>query len=745
MSVIAAGSILLASSFCPAANAESPQNNAQEAQAQSPDERAAGLVAQMTLDEKIQLVHGNYPKVMENRPEDVPVSAGWVPGIERLGIPAQRATDASLGVAAGHRTIKPATALPSSMLLAATWNPKLAFDSGALIGKEARQQGFNILLAGGVNLVREPRGGRNFEYLGEDPLLAGTLVGYSVKGIQSNNIVSTMKHYPIHPQETGRFVLSVNMDEAALRESDLLAFQKGIEIGDPGSIMCSYNRINSHYGCENAIMFDILKKDWGYPGWVISDWGAVHSTVKAVHAGLDQEAGEELDTNVWYGQMLKDAVGTGAVSEKQIDGMVTRILRSLYATGVMDNPVGPPQPLDLEKGKQVAKAAALEGIVLLKNDDNLLPLAASAKKIAVIGPHADAGVLSGAGSSQVIPEGSVRLDAPSNAPDWLAGIYYHPSSPLEAIRKLAPSAEVSYANGNDIQAAAALAAQSDVVILFGGQWTTEAMDASITLDGEQDQLIDAVAAANPKTVVVLQTGGPVLMPWLDKAGAVVEAWYSGAGGGEAIADIIFGKANPSGRLPVTFPASQSQLPNPEIPGARLPLPSPVNHSEPEPFDMSYPEGADIGYRWYAKTDATPLFPFGFGLSYTSFEHAALAFDKTSLTARFTVTNTGGTAGRDTPQLYVKPPKGERRLVGWGITSLDPGESKTVMLAIDPRFIAHYADAAKGWVVAKGKYHLILAKNATDPGIQITVKLPKRTLPVAWHPDAAATSWFAQSE
>jgi len=742
-SAIALGAILAVSLPSAVVNAQSTKVSAQGVKALSPDERAVRVVAQMTLNEKIQLVHGNYPKVMENRPADVPVSAGWVPGIERLGIPAQRMTDASLGVAAGHRTIKPATALPSGMLLASTWNPALAYNSGALIGKEARLQGFNIMLAGGVNLARDPRGGRNFEYLGEDPLLAGTLAGYSVKGIQSNNIVSTMKHYVAHAQETGRFVVSSDIDEAALRESDLLAFQKGIEIGDPGSIMCSYNKINGDYGCENAAMLGILKKDWGWPGWVISDWGAVHSTVKAVNAGLDQQAGEELDQHVWYGQMLKDAVASGAVSVEQVDAMATRILRSLYAKGVMDNPVGPPQKLDLKKGKAVARTSAAQGIVLLKNDKGLLPLAATAKRIAVIGAHSDVGVLSGGGSSQVVPEGSLRLDTPPNSPEFVAGVYYHPSSPLAAIRKLAPSADVGYASGEDVAAATALASKSDVVIIFGSQWTTEALDSPLSLDGEQDKLIDAVTGANPKTVVVLETGGPVFMPWLDKAGAVLEAWYSGAGGGEAIADILFGKINPSGRLPVTFPASLSQLPNPEIPGSRLPRPNEARDSQPEPFGAAYPEGSNVGYRWFDKTDAKPLFAFGYGLSYTSFQHADLAFDAKSLTARFKVTNSGGMAGRDTPQLYVKPPKGARRLVGWGIAPLKPGESRSISVAIDPRFIARYELAEKGWLVERGQYDLILAKNAADPGIQVTVELPEMRMPASWRADPNAKSWFAQ--
>ena len=706
----------------------------------SPDRRAALLVARMTPAEKLLLLHGYYPNKMPTLPPGVAKSAGWFPGVPRLGIPALRETDASLGVAAAHQVDNAATALPSGLAMAATWNPRRAYDGGALIGKEARQKGFNVMLAGGVNLVREPRNGRNFEYLGEDPLLAGIMAGNAIKGIESNAIVATIKHYALNAQETGRMVLSANLGEAALRESDLLAFQKGIEIGDPGSVMCAYNRINGVYACENAMLLKVLKKDWGYQGWVMSDWGAVHSTVAAIDAGLDQESGQELDDQVFFGKPLEAALASGTVKQAQVDAMVGRIVRTLFAKGVMDHPVTAggldvaAGVLDVAAGGGVARATAVEAIVLLKNDAGLLPLAAGKQTIAVIGSHADVGVLSGGGSSQVVPVGSLRVDPRPGAPSWSTGTYYHPSSPLAAIRAQAPLADVRYDAGTDLAAAAALAHRADVVVVFAHQWTSEGMDTAMTLDAGQDALVEAVTRANPRTVVVLENGGPVAMPWLGQAGAVVEAWYPGSAGGPAIADILFGAANPAGRLPVTFPADLGQLPNPALPGADLPRPTAHGDSQPKPFDVTYPEGADVGYRWYQRQGHQPLFNFGYGLSYTRFSHAGLHFDPRTMTATFSVTNTGPVRGIDTPQLYMDTAGGVKRLVGWGRVALEPGATRQLTIGVDPRFISRFDTAASAWKLAAGSYTVTLANDAADKGQQVTAVVPARTTAVGWRPD-----------
>jgi len=716
-----------------------PQTAAQSAFAQpvastgDPDARADALIKQMTLAEKLSLLHGHYPNEMPVRPEGVTKSAGWVPGIARLGIPALRMTDGSLGVAAAHQFDNPATALPSGLAQAASFDPRVAFSGGAAIGSEARAKGFNVMLAGGANLVRDPRGGRNFEYLGEDPLLAGIMGGEAVKGIQSNHIVSTARHFALNAQETGRKVLDARMTEQDLRESDLLAFEKLVEIGDPGALMCAYNKVDGDYACENRGLLAIPRNDWGWNGWVMSEWGAVHSTVKSAAAGLDQEMGEELDPHVWYGQMLADAINTGLVKESQVDAMVHHILRSLFAHGVMDNPVRQDGAPNLAAGAKIAQEAAEKGIVLLKNSRNLLPLTASTSHIAVIGGHADAGVMSGGGSSQVKPAGVQALPPPQVKPSFIDNIYLDPSPPLDAIKAAAPAASVSFNSGSDILDAVAGASSADVAIVFATQYTTEGMDAQMKLDGNQDALIQAVAQANPNTIVVLETGGPVAMPWLDKVAAVVEAWYPGSRGGAAIANVLFGRADPEGRLPVTFPYALSQLPNPELPGSLLPRPDRSGDAQPEPFAANYPEGADAGYRWYAKRGQAPLFPFGFGLSYTTFSEDLTAFDPASLTATVSVINSGQRTGTDTPQLYVSPPGGTKRLVGWAKATLAPGQAATYTIAIDPRFAARFDLRNRQWVLPAGTYVLELAASATAPGVTMNVDVKEIRLPSNWRP------------
>lgn len=708
---------------------------AQEARTDA-DARAAALVQQMTREEKIRLVHGNYPNQMKERPEGVPMSAGYVPGVPRLNIPAQRMTDASLGVAAAHQPEHPATALPSGLALAATFNPDLAYEGGKAIGAEARTRGFNVMLAGGANLTREPRGGRNFEYAGEDPLLAGVMVGQSVKGIQSNNIVATMKHLALNAQEGGRDVINVVMDEAAMRESDLLAFQKLHEIANPGAIMCAYNKVNGDYACESKMLNDIARKDWGWTGWMMSDWGAVYSTVKAVNSGLDQEMGEELDEWVWLGKMLSNAIDKGAVKESQLDAMAQRILRSYFAHGVMDNPVKPGVEPDLATHAHIPLAAAEQGIVLLKNEGNILPLAASAKSIAVIGGAANMGVYSGGGSSQVKPRGTVLLPPPVPAPVFIRAIYLHPSAPLDHIRSTAPQIDVSFNNGRDIAQAVEAARAAEMAVVFASQFTMEGQDAAMQLDGNQDALIAAVAAVNPNIVVVLETGGAVKMPWLDKVKAVLASWYPGGRGGEAIANILFGKTNPSGRLPITFPASEAQLPNPILPGSLLPRGNDIGNTQPEPFDATYPEGADVGYRWFVRTKAKPLFPFGHGLSYTQFTHSDLTFNAAKWTATFAVKNSGQREGADVAQLYMAPPGGQSRLVGWARAQLPAGESGNYAVTVDPRFAARFDVPTKKWVVEGGRYTIRLASSATDPGQEVNINLPRQTFAVDWKPDEA---------
>ena len=347
----------------------------------------------------------------------------------------------------------------------------------------------------------------------------------------------------------------------------------------------------------------------------------------------------------------------------------------------------------------------------------------------MIGGHADVGVLSGGGSSQVVPVGGFAAEdpIPKGAPSFLRTVGYDPSSPMRAIQVEASGAAVTYADGRNLGAAADLAKNSDVAVVFVTQWATEGMDQpNLSLPGEQDRLVEAVAAANPHTIVVLETGGPVLMPWLGRVGAVLEAWYPGAGGGEAIAAILFGGVNPSGRLPVTFPAGESQLPHPAIPGADLP----TQGGTPPPFDLTYPEGSDVGYRWFARQKLTPLFPFGFGLSYSSFSYGDLKIaGGKNVTASFTVSNTGSRAGADVPQLYLTSAAGTAkvRLLGWSKLTLKPGETRRVAVTADPRLLADFDEAAHRWRLRGGDYAVALGASAVDFRLRGSTSIAERLI------------------
>lgn len=697
----------------------------------SADERARLLVGAMTRAEKLTVVTGYFgvqqPWNDYQFPEARPQSAGVVRGVARVSFPPQWQADAGSGVATqGEAT--PAlerTLLPSGILTASSWDPALAERSGAMIGSEARSSGFNVMLAGGVNLLRDPGNGRNFEYGGEDPLLAGTMVGAIVRGIQSNRIVSTVKHFAFNDQETGRNSVDVKVDEAAARMSDLLAFQLAIEQGDPGSVMCSYNLVNGAYACQNPwLLTDVLKRDWGFKGYVMSDWGAQSDTARDANAGLDQETGVRRQGEYQWLEKLSAAIDQGQVSAARLDDMVLRIARTLIAKGAIDDPVRP-GPIDFAAHAKVTQNAAEAGMVLLKND-GVLPLASSLKRVAVIGGHADVGVLTGGGSAQVYAPGgnAVRGLGPQH---WPGPHVYARSSPLDALRKQLPNAVFSWSDGADPKAAATAAAAAELAIVFVTQWTAEALDFSLTLPDAQDDLVEAVARANRRTVVVLETGGPVLMPWLERVSGVLSAWYPGSEGGPAIARVLSGAVNPSGHLPATFPRSLEQLPRPIIPGHGLP--------EKQRFQVELSEGAAVGYRWYDQKRLEPLFPFGHGLSYTRFTQLGLAARVVSgeLEASFRVVNSGERAGKHVAQVYVAPVAGgweaPKRLGAFVKLELEPGASKEASLRVDPRLLAVYRPARRAWQVAAGQYRVTLASSARDPGQSVTVQLPERWLPV----------------
>lgn len=698
-----------------------------------PDTRAAAVVAQLRPEERTILTVGVMALPFADPapiPPDAVIGAGFVPGIPRLHVPPLKETDASLGVAwvLGSRH-DGATALPSGLAAGATWNTELMRAGGAMIGGEARAKGFNVLLAGGMNLMRDPRNGRTFEYLGEDPLHSGLMAGAAVRGIQSTHVISTVKHYALNGQETGRKVASSNLSDAAARESDLLAFQIAIEQGHPGAVMCAYNKVNQAHACgSDYLLNQVLKGAWGYPGWVMSDWGAVHGLTDALH-GLDQQSGSQLDPAVFLGETLAKAAAQDPAYARRLRDMNQRILRSIYAVGA--DSAEPAAPIDAEADARVAQAMANEGIVLLRNRNHALPLSGQLKRIAVIGGYADSGVISGAGSSQVQSADGPALSVPLTNNGAYANFItqaYHRSVPLKAIEARLPGAKIDYRDGRYLSEAARTARAAEVALVFVTEWRSEGFDVpDLQLPDGQETLIAAVAAANPRTIVILETGGPVLMPWLEQTDAVLEAWYPGARGAEALTAILFGDVNPSGKLPVTFPARLEQLPRPALPGAEVI--EPTYTDEPPPgtvLDVDYSiEGSDVGYRWFARRGERPLFPFGFGLSYTAFDYATLtATAGQAPTARFMVTDTGAVAGLETAQLYLlAAPQGERRrLLGWVKLPLRPGESKPAEITIDRRLLADFDSKAQRWHLAAGHYTLAAGPSSADLPLRVDLQL-----------------------
>ena len=697
----------------------------------SPDERADLVVKAMTLDEKIQLVHGSMAMLGPKIPRALG-GDGFVPGIPRLGIPDLNLIGAGVGVTnLGKRTNGQSTALPASLAETATWDPKLAYEFGTVIGRETRDQGFNVSLGGGNDIMREPRNGRNFEYHGEDPILAGKIIGQELKAIQDQGVIADIKHYALNCQETDRMGVSSNLDQRSMRELDLLAFEIGIKDSGVGTVMCAYNRVNGVYSCENDYLLNqVLKKDWGFQGWVMSDWGATHSTVKAATAGLDQEFFQ----NKYFSAPLKIAVENGEVPVSRLDDMVHRILRTMFAFGVIDNPPVI-KPIDAEADSAVAQRVEEQGAVLLRNEENQLPLKPSSlHSIAVIGSHADAGVLSGGGSAQVEPVGGNAVppkEIPPGPNGFLAVLVWDPSSPLRAIRAKAPNAKVNYDDGTDPAATAKLASTSDVAIVFVYQHTHEGADLeNLSLPDHQDELVKQVAAANPHTIVVLENGDPVLMPWLNSVKAVLESWYPGQRGGEAIANILFGDVNPSGKLPISFPKSEADLPHLTIPS---PPPSNQPASEellPTPvfIDANYTEGLKVGYRWYDAENKDPLFPFGFGLSYTSFSYSQLkvASGKT-VQVSFVVKNTGSRAGAEVSEVYLglpasanEPPK---RLVAWEKVQLDPGQSRTVTVSLEPKSMSVFNVEKDAWGLLPGDYLVFAGGSSRHTPLTATLHIP----------------------
>jgi beta-glucosidase len=703
-----------------------------------PDQRADLVVRAMTLDEKMNFVHGtgwNGLRADAEIPKGSLGGAGYVQGVPRLGIPGINMADSAVGVRLAAQGSHYATLLPSVLGAASSWDKDALFLYGSVIGRELRATGYNMSIGGGVDLERDPRNGRNFEYAGEDPLLAGTMVGELAMGVQSNQVMGDIKHYAFNDQETGRNIVNEIIGKRAARESDLFAFQVAIGMAHPAGVMCSYNKVtirgvnnaNDDWACENDYLLnDVLRKDFHFQGFVLSDWGGTHSTARAANAGLDQEQ----PGSQYFGDPLKTAVQSGQVSEARLDDMVHRVLRSMFANGVIDNPPQT-QVVDPFRGRDDAEHIADESIVLLKNAGNILPLSASVSSIAIIGSHADVGVLSGGGSAQVDSPGGNAINPHPGSTFWGETVYF-PSSPLKEIRAHAPNAHITFNAGTDAAAAARLAGSSQVAIVFVNQPMREGGDAAtITLPGKQDGLVDAVAAANPRTIIVLETGGPVAMPWADRVQGILEAWYPGIGGAQSLANILFGNVNPSGRLPATFAKSDDQLPHPQVPGMNLEnapggMPEARHHREElPPFDADLTEGVRVGYKWFESEHKSPLFPFGFGLSYTTWQFSGLAADAAQRAISFTVRNAGDRAGTEVAQVYAVLPDstGEssfRRLIGWERVALGAGESRAVHLKIDPLYLSIFDEAKNDWTLAPGDYQILVGSSSADTPLSATM-------------------------
>ena len=667
------------------------------------ESRVNDLLSRLTLEEKISLVHAD--------------SKFTTAAIPRLGIPRRWLSDGPHGVREdiGPDTWNPAgrtddfsTAMPAGICLAATWDPELGFHEGEAIGQEARARGKDIMLGPGVNILRTPLCGRNFEYLGEDPFLASQMcVGY-IRGEQSQDVSSCVKHFALNNQEFERGSINVEVDERALREIYLPAFRAAVQDAGAWCIMGAYNQLRGQHCCENDYLLNkILKDEWNFQGLVMSDWAGAHDTRECALNGLDLEMGTETDYNHFYfAQPYLDLVKRGELPMACLDDKVRRNLRVMFATHVFDasRKTG---SLNTAAHQEIARRVAEEGIVLLKNENHLLPLnAAKLKTIAVIG------------------ENAIRLHAHGGDSSGIKAFYE--VNPLDGIVKRAGGkVNVVFSEGYRkdggaelVERAVAAARSTDVVIYIGGLNHDKGFDCEgadrkdMKLPYGQDELISKIVAANPKTVVVLEGTMVEMDAWLDKVPVLLQAWYPGMEGGNALARVLFGDVNPSGKLPATFPKILSDSPAHALgdyPGTN--------------GTVTYAEGLLVGYRWFDTKNIKPQFPFGFGLSYTTFKYSDLKLvpgDGTNeiVTAQFEVQNTGRVAGAEVAQLYVhennpRLPRPEKELKGFKKVFLQPGEKQTVSIPLNKSAFAYYDDNKKSWIAQKDNFEIQIGSSSGD--------------------------------
>ena len=716
------------------------------------EERVEDALSRMTVEEKVALTHAH--------------SKFSSAGVPRLGIPEVWCTDGPHGIRAevlwdeweqAGWTSDSCTAFPALTALAASWDPELARLYGTVIGEEARYRKKDVLLGPGVNIYRTPLCGRNFEYMGEDPYLSGQMVVPYVQGVQTNNVAACVKHYALNNQETDRFFYNVTIDDRALYEIYLPAFRAAVQEGGAWAIMGSYNLYKGQWNCHNQYLLnDILKGEWGFDGVVISDWGGVHDTDQAITNGLDMEFGTWTNgltmgkTNAYDNYFLAEPylekIRSGAVGTTELDEKARRILRLIFRTNM--NPEHKTGKFTSPEHYAAARKIGSEGIVLLKNEGGLLPIRSDVKKIVVVGENAVKMMTVGGGSSSLKAQ--------------------HEVSPLDGIREAFPQAEVVFergyigdaggeyngvSTGQDLREsrsaakliadAVAAAQAADCVIYIGGLNKSEGQDAegadrtALGLPYGQDAVIEALAAANPKLVVVNISGNAVSMPWVDKVPAIVQDWYLGSEAGHSLADVLSGAVNPSGKLPFTFPVALLDGPvrTPEqFPGVPGDDRRPIFSDVLVPIlEENYSEGIYVGYRWFEKQQIAPLFPFGHGLSYTTFVYGEPKVSKSTMTAGGTVTvsvpvtNSGSVAGAEVVQFYVADPECSvdrpvKELKGFSKVFLAPGETKTVSVTLDKSALSFFDAGKHAWVAEPGRFDILVGSSSADIRGQVSLEL-----------------------
>ncbi len=706
------------------------------------DQRVADLLGRMTLEEKATMLSGS----------------GWMESapIERLGIPAIKMADGPMGVRswAGSSAITSAanasakvetTAFPSGVAMAATWDMDLVQREGAAIGQEVKALGRDMILGPTVNINRQPLWGRNFEGYGEDPYLAGQLGVAYIKGVQSEGVIPSLKHFAVNNEEYERHRINVTIDERTLHEIYLPAFKAGVQQGGVWNVMSAYNKVNGTHCAENEYLLnDVLKKEFGFKGFVVSDWGSTYSTAPTVNAGMDLEMPGGPPMEKWLAnprtqasgngdgwlvpEKVLAAVKAGDISEATLNDNVSRILRVIFLSGIFDHPHAGGGEVDTPAQRAIALQGATEGIVLLKNSGSLLPLdATKIHSIAVIGPNAAVARTGGGGSSMVRPKYAIApLDGIKTRVGGNVQVTYALGVGMEGED---PAQDAEDARAMALKDAADVAAKADVAVVVVGRYNKlegEGFDVkTMDMPAGQDELIEAVEKANPHTIVVLNTGDPVTMSkWIDATPALLDMWYGGQEGGNALAAILFGDANPSGKLPLTLPKKYEDSPAAaNYPGKNL--------------EVKYAEGIYVGYRYFDTKNVEPQFPFGFGLSYTKFEYSDLkggpfyeemgSVRKDGFMFSVKVRNTGKRAGAEIVELYIhdghsKIDRPVRELKGFQRVELKPGESQSIFFTLDRTALSYWNPATKAWQADPGTFEVQVGASSRDIRLRAPLQL-----------------------